>query len=161
MKQSIALVKGQAAIISLIKSIHTAGKNLDGDIQLAGLSVMQHLEEHGDVTLACSLYLAMPKGARKAALSAWLMTFGKMQANTGLTKKEQPFVYARDKVTNLDGAQEAPWFTFKLDKEPDQVFNLSDAIANLIKRVEAASAKGLTVEGVDKLTALRALVPQV
>ncbi len=155
------LIKGQQAILSVIKTIQAAGKTLDQDIQLAGMSVLNHAEEHGDITLACTLYLSMPKGSRKAALSAWLMTNGKLAANTGKNKKEQPFVYSREKITDLANADAAPWYTFKLDKAPDQVFNLGDAINNLIKRVEAATAKGVAVEGYDKLDKLRSLVPQV
>jgi hypothetical protein len=161
MSKSIALVKGQSGILSLIMAIQAAGKVLDQDIQLAGMSVINHAEEHGDITLACALYLAMPKGARKAALAAWLMTFGKLSANTGLTKKEQPFVFDRSKTTDLNGAQQAPWFTFKLDKEPHAVFNLSESIAQLIKRAESAAKKGLVIEGAENLDALRNMIPKV
>ena len=159
--QNLSLVKGQQAILTIIRNIQTSGKLLDQDIQLAGLSVINHAEEHGDITLACTLYLSMPKGSRKAALSAWLMTYGKLMPNTGLTKKEMPFLFDRSKVTDLESANNNPWYTFKLDKAPDQVFNVMDSIANLIKRIESAAAKGVPVEGYEKLDALRKLVPQV
>jgi hypothetical protein len=154
-----ALIEGNKTILGAILRIQTAGKELDDEIQLVGLSCMQHIEVHGDITLACTLYLAMPQGARKAALSAWLMTFGKLEANTGKNKKEQPFTYKRDAVTNLDGAEASPWYTFKLDKTPDAVFNLTESIQRLLQRVDAAVQKGVAIEGIAAVDALRALVP--
>lgn len=153
------LVKGNKAVLALIMQIQANGKLLDDEIQLAGMSVIQHIEEHGDITLACTLYLAVPKGARKAALSAWLMTYGKLVPNTGKNMKEQPFMFKRDGVTDLEGAEQKPWYEFKLDKAPDAVFNLTESIQRLLQRVDAAVQKGVSIEGLESVDALRALVP--
>jgi hypothetical protein len=154
------LIKGNQAILAIISQIQASGKLLDDEIQLAAMSCINHIEEHGDITVACTLYLSMPKGARKAALSAWLMTYGKLEANTGLNKAVQPFTYAKNRSTDLEGGEANPWYGFKKDKAPDAVFNLTESIERLIARVEAAAKKGLTVEGIEAVESLRKLVPQ-
>lgn len=156
-----SLIKGNTAILALIKQIHANGKALDDEIQLAAMSVINHVELHGDTTVVNTLYLAMPKGARKAALSAWLLTHGKLIANKGKGSDLQPFGYNREGKTDLEGGAAKPWYTFKLDKAPSEVFNLLDGIAALIKRAESAAAKGLAIEGGEQLAALRNLAPKV
>lgn len=66
-----------AEINKAIASIHTRGKKLDADIQTAGLSILNHANEHGDSTLADKLVLALPKGSRKLALTEWLLEIGR------------------------------------------------------------------------------------
>ena len=88
-------IMDKAAIEKAIDSIAKTGKKLDGDIQAAAVGCINHIETCGDVRLFNRLFLAMPKGARKGALTQWALAFGKVEANTGDNKKEQPFIYAR------------------------------------------------------------------
>lgn len=144
----IKLMNDAKTIEKAIASIANRGSKLDADIQHCALSVINHVELHGDVTLVNRLYLAMPKGTRKAALSAWLLQFGKVLANTDkASKKELPFVYNKQGKTDMDGAIANPWYNFKQDKAPDEVLNLNDSIKALLKRAESAMKRGVKVEG--------------
>lgn len=147
-----------------IESIQNRGKKLDADIQAAAFSVVCHVAEHGDITLANKLYLAMPKGSRRAALSGYLLAYGKLQANTdSATKAESPFLYNRAKVWSADveaEAQSTQWYDCAApEKAPDQVFDLTKRLESLLKAVATAQAKGQTIQGLDKLDAIKALIP--
>lgn len=150
------LLIGKEAIEKSIVSITNRGKLLDASIQLTGLSCLNHIQLHGDVTVFNTMFLGMPKGSRKAALTEWALAFGKVVANTGDNKKTHPFLYAKERATNLEGAVETPWYEFKLDKAPDEVFDIFKALAIIIKK---ASAEGVTVVGAEHLEALKAIKP--
>lgn len=141
----------KATIESSIKAIATKGKTLDALIQATALSCINHIELHGDVTLFNRLFLAMPKGARKSALTAWALAFAKLVANTGDNKKEQPFSYDKTKATNLPEAAANPWFDFAPDKAPDEVFDVIAALNGLLKK----AGKATTIKGDAVLEALR------
>lgn len=151
------LMTAQVDIEKAITSIATRGKNLDNDIQLCALSVLAHLNEHGDPSLLNRLYNALPKGSRKAAMSAWVMTYGKVKPNEQpLTKKESPFLYNKEGETDLDGATSKPWFEFKKDSTPEEVFNLDASLQSLVKRLENAHKGGKQITlGEGTRTALR------
>jgi hypothetical protein len=82
------------------------------------------------------LYLGVSKGVRKAALTSWLLAHGSIVANTEGNKKEKPFNFTKDKVTNVAAALADPWFAHKPDSNPDEVFDLQKAIAAIIKKAE-------------------------
>lgn len=134
------LIEDAGKIAVAIVGIGKAGLKLDNEIQLVGLSVLNHAEKHGDVTLINKLYLALPRGARKAAMTQWLVAFGKVAANTGDNKKEAPFVYDKTKTTDLAGASQTPWFDFAPDKAPDACFDIAAAVAALLKRASKADS---------------------
>lgn len=122
-----------------IESIRKTGQKLDKLIQDTGLATIEHVEAHGDVRLVNRLYLALPKGARKAAFTEWLLAHAKVQANAGENKKEAPFVYAKEKTTNIAGAVQKPWFDFKPDPAPDQVFDVMKALTALLNKAGKAN----------------------
>lgn len=130
----------KAQIEALIKRISTTGKKLDDDIQQAGLGCLNHIEQHGDITLFNRLYLALPAGARKSALTAWAIEFGRVLPNTGDNKKEAPFVYSRDKATDMAGAASNPWYNFAPDKAPDEVFDIGKALTALLAKAGKAKS---------------------
>lgn len=128
-------------IETTIKRITVNGKKLDGDIQAAAVGCINHIEQCGDVRLFNRLFLALPKGARKSALTGWVLLYGKVIANTdNESKKEQPFVYDKEKTTQLAEAQRNPWFDFAPDKAPDEVFDLNKAVASLLARAGRAES---------------------
>ena len=143
----------KAGIEKAIVSIQKAGKKLDNDIHVAAVSCLDHLDKHGDVRLFNRLYLAMPQGARKSALTAWALAFGKLAANTAENKKEQPFVYAKEKDSNIPEAIAKPWYMFSPDKQPDEVFDVVKALASIISRAGKANSVN-NPELLAKLTAL-------
>lgn len=150
-----AIITDIAKLNKAIDSIASRGKKLDADIQVAGLSAIAHVEKTGDIGPVNRLYLALGKGARKSALVAWLLAYAKVNANAGEDKKDKPFVYARDKVTQLEEADANPWFEFKPEPDPDEVFDLQAAVASLIKR---ASSKKLAAGQDSLVNKLEALV---
>ncbi len=158
--KTLNLIVGQAAIVKAIDSIANRGKKLDSDIQLAGLSVLDHIQQHGDVTLANRLFLALPKGARKLAMAEWFLAFGKLAANMDkATAKDMPFVFAKDKQTDLAGAQELPWYECKPEKAVADAFDVQAEVAKLLKRITAfqQAKPDAEIKGADLIAKLTAL----
>lgn len=148
------LITDQKELVKLIEGIASRGKRLDADIQLAGLSCLQHLADHGDIGQVNRLYLALGKGARKSALTSWLLAYGSVVANDDKgTMGEAPFKYTKEKTTNVEGAMADPWYDHKPDQAPDEVFDLMKAVEAIIKK---AAGKQL-VHG-EILTGLQGLV---
>lgn len=133
------LIIGAAAIDKAIVSIAARGKKLDADIQLAGLSALNHLQEHGDIGPINRLHLALSKGARKAAMLDWASKYGKLSLNVGKDAKETPFLYNKEGKTNLQGANDEPWFDCKPDDEVPTQFSLKQLIAMAIKKEESSA----------------------
>lgn len=154
---SIALIKGAKAIAGLINTIRAEGKVLDDSIQLAAMSVAQHATDHGDVTLACELFKALPKGARAKALTEWLVKYSQLTVNTGIKAKELPFILDRSKALDLQAGNTNPWFNCKPEKHPSEEFDLIKAMEALLTRADSAAKKGLTIKGAEKLIQLRVL----
>lgn len=130
-----------AGISKFIDGIAKRGASLDKDIQTAGVAVLAHLSQHNDVRLVNRLYLALGKGARHAALTSWLLAYGAVDANTDkATKADSPFVFAKDKTTNAQGAAQDPWYSHKPSKAPDTVLDLQAAVRAILKKASKASA---------------------
>ena len=159
------LIIGASAIDKAIASIKNRGAKLDGDIQVAGLSVLAHVDAHGDTTLVDRLYNAMPKGSRRLALAEWLLAYGKveaLQANNPEHKERikagHVFGYAKGKNTDMESAEATPWHEFKKEKDVAEAFDVQAALASLLKRVQGMQAKGVRIEHADKIEALAKLV---
>lgn len=127
------LIKDLAGINKAIKSIANRGAKLDTDIQLAGLSVLAHIDQHGNVEVASKLFDALPKGARRNALAEWMLAFGKLRVLNVKDKADQPalkaglhFGHAKDKATDRAGAEAKPWHQFKQEKSVQAEFNVQD-----------------------------------
>jgi hypothetical protein len=151
------LIVGNDALTSAIGSIKKAGKKLDGMIQVAGLSILNHIQLHGDITQFEALWAAMPQGARKNALAEWAFKFGKLSANTDAnTKSVKPFLFDREKRTDLFGAEDQPWFMFKPEKPVDQEFDFQKLLGMLLAKADKAEAAGLPITGAEQLKAVRA-----
>lgn len=139
-----------------IKSIATRSAKLDQDIQVAALSCISRIAEHGDVRPLNNLRAALGKGHRANALDLWAFEFGKVVANTdSTTKKDAPYIYDKEGVVNLEGASAAPWYEFKPEQDPDQVFNVHAAVRAII-----AKAGKKNVEDAAFLKSLQAFVAQ-
>lgn len=145
-----------------LKMIGTTGVKLDGMIQECGLFALEHAEAHQDLCHVNGLYNALPKGTRKSALTGWLLAFGKVKANTGKDKAERPFAFDKEKETDLDGAAETPWFEFKPDAAPDEVFDLQKAMMALLKKARKLKADGKQIAHAEMLAELeKAATPKV
>ncbi len=159
------LINGAAAIDKAILSIKNRGAKLDVDIQVAGLSVMAHIEAHGDTTLADRLYNAMPKGARRLALAEWMLAFGKVRALSKANKDDaaaiaegRVFAYDKSKSTDMDSAIKTPWHEFRKEKEVAEAFDVQAAVQSLLKRVQNAQGKGVHIEHAELIEKLAKVV---
>jgi hypothetical protein len=156
------LLVGNDNLTAAIGKIKAAGKKLDGMIQVAGLSILNHIQLHGDITQFEALWAAMPQGARKNALAEWAFKFGKISANTDAnTKSEKPFLFDREKKTDLFSAEDQPWFMFKPEKPVDQEFDFAKLMGMLMAKAEKAEAQGLPITGAESLKAVRAAMAAV
>lgn len=122
-----------------IATIASTGAKLDKLIQDTGVSVLEHYAEHKDTGLVNRLFLALPKGARKTALASWLLAHCAVVPNEDpKTKKEQPFLYAKDKTTDPVAAAQDPWYDHKPDKPVDEAFDLQKAVRAMLGKVMKA-----------------------
>lgn len=138
MTTQIKLIVGTQAISKAVVSIKTRGAKLDADIQLAGVSILAHIEEHGNVTLLNDLMAALPKGARKNAMAEWAMANGKVRLNEGPNRKDMPFLYDKARITSIDKAWEKPWYDFAPTPDLIQSFDVQAAVAKILKQVASA-----------------------
>lgn len=142
-----------AQINKAIASIASRGKKLDADIQQTGLSILNHVHEHGDSTLADRLVNALPKGSRKLALTEWLLAFGKLRVlsksnpdDAARIKAGAIFAYDKTKSTDLDSASAKPWYEFKPEASPLTAFDAQAAVQSVLTKLSKAKANGLSIE---------------
>lgn len=147
------LLLGVAAINKAIASIHTRGKRLDNDIQLAALSVINHVEEHRDVTVVNTLIDAMPKGSRVNALREFILQHGKVAYN----EETKDFSFNRDAETDLEGAAAIMWTEFK-PEAPFVPLDLMGSLTKLLKKADKEAAEKGTKFDVNAMNTLRTLV---
>ena len=150
---SVKLIVGTAAIDKAIAAIKNHGAKLDNAIQRAGLSVLAHTAEHGDTGVMDRLVNAMPKSARKLALVEWMLAYGRARKLNPKDKDEaqaikegRVFKFDKERKLDLEGAQEKKWHEFKPEAAVATAFDAQSAVAALLARMKAASAKGLTIE---------------
>lgn len=151
--KAAVLIIGTDAIRAEFKSIAAAGKKLDGRIQVAGLSVLHHINEHGDVTVATQLvnelFGSLSKGHRKQAMVDWLVKFGKVKLNEDVaSKKEKPFLYDKATKTDMEGAAAMPWYDCKPD-DIKQVLDVAKLLAMLVGKTKKEGAQ--IAEGQEEL----------
>lgn len=157
-KQAKALVILDAAgIEAAISSITKSGAKLDALIQQAAVSVVAHIEDCGDITLANRLQVSMPKGSRSNALAAFLLATGKLKARVlpeGASKTakaavaDMPFVFHKEGKTDLVAAQAKPWYEFKKPASVAAEFGEKELKAGIMRLVlqvdKAIIASGLS-----------------
>lgn len=132
-------------------SIQKRGKKLDADIQTAAMSAAYAMQQHGNPMYVNMLFLAMPAGARKAALTDWYLKYAGVVANDGENKKEMPFKHTKDKSVNLEGGAQEPWFECKKEPEPDEVFDVLAALNAIIKKAQGKECDELALKQVENL----------
>jgi hypothetical protein len=137
--------KATTLINKEIALIAAAGTALDARIHTCAVDVAEHFAEYKDVELVNRLYNALSKGARKSAMTEWLLAYTAVIANTEqATKKEAPFVCAKDaagnwtKETDVAGGEAHPWYDCKPDPKPDAVFDFQKMVRAALKKYGAA-----------------------
>jgi hypothetical protein len=134
---SYKLYEGDKAINNVISSIKNHSKKLDNTIHITALSVINHIEKHGDITLAQKLVSAVPGSSRKAALNDWLLKFGKLNYDT----EKKTLTFARDKKTNLEGGMETPFWELEVATEY-KPYDVIKALEAIYRKANQAKARG-------------------
>ena len=139
-------MKPIAEIDKAIKTITTSGAKLDALIQDTAVNVAEHYAQHKDTGLVNRLFLAMPKGSRRNALADWLLKFVAVDVNKAIaTKKEQPFVSAKDdkgvwyKATDALGGAKVMWYDLKPEKRVDEVFDVKASFMRMLRHIEKST----------------------
>lgn len=149
------MAKSSAQLNKQFAFITRAGAKLDAFIQDTAIDTLEHFAEHNDARMVDRLYLALPNGARHAAMGEYILRYFAVVANTDpATKKERPFLNAPDKVNDIDGAKSDKWFNCKPSQSPDQLFDLQAAVRALLKK--AAKSACMVGGNADSLKALAA-----
>lgn len=151
-------VRSTADLKKAIQQWGLRGSKWVKDGQTLALEVLAHIEAHGDVTVANSLYLAIPKGAKASAMAQFLVAFGKLKVNDGDNAKEVPFLFDKSKSTDLAGAKETPWYEFQPDKPLVELFDVQAAAVAFLKRLRKQAKEAQTVEHGALLDALAAVI---
>lgn len=139
-----------------IDGIKTRAKKLDGDIQVAAMSAAAHFAACGDTGFINRLYLALGKGARHVAMTAWVTSFAGVSANEGESKDTQPFVKDANKKVDLEAGEQTPWYDMKASPKPDEVLDILKLTLALIKKA-AKPKEGQEVAHAAMLPELQAL----
>lgn len=147
-----ALLKTTADLDKAIDSIVRRGSKLQDEIQVVGLSLLAHIDQHSNPTQLNRLLVQLPKGLRRNALAEWAAAHGKLSINQGDDKKDKPLVFDAKKSTNLVKAESMHWTTFQPEKDIDQVFDFGKMLAALLNK--AGKAKNL--EGGELLAKVQA-----
>ena len=150
-KLGIVLLDTKAKIEAAIGTISRNGVKLDKLIHQAACSILHHVDQHHDVTLAQRLVDAMPKAGRKNALRDWFLNYGRMQWD----EEKKTFKYYGKGATLLDEAIATPFWDFKAEQEY-KPFDINAALAQLLKRAENARKHGEALPE-DKLAVIQAM----
>lgn len=141
-----------------IKAFAKKAASLDKEAQHLGLSAIQAFAEHGNVFYINRLYLSLGKGARHAAMTAWLLAYGGVKANTADGKDVTPFVKDKDARVDLEGAAYNPWYDFKPSAKPDEVLDYYKLLMAVAKK---KPKEGQEVAHADLLTRLNGILAEV
>lgn len=154
-KAKALVILDAAGIATAITSIVKSGAKLDTLIQQAAVSVIQHIEDCGDITLANRLQVSMPKGSRSNALAAFLLATGKLKVRVlpaGASKAakaavaDMPFEFDKTRTTDMVAALAKPWFEFKKPKSVQAEFGTKE-LKEGIMRLVLATDKAIVASG--------------
>lgn len=162
MTKQIKLIEGKAELVKEFGLLKAAGKKLDDRIQTAGMSVINHVDKHGDITVVDGLMDAMPAGSRKTAMIEWLLAHGKLKQNIidGKVSKDAPWLFNREGKTDLIKGAEFPWFTFKPEKLEEPSFDFQAMLNSLLSKATKAAAAGKEIRGADQLARIQLLLAE-
>jgi hypothetical protein len=154
-------ITSDKSFAAALRAIAKNGAALDEAIQNAGLYALSQVAAHGQNGPANRLYLALPRGARKLALSQWFQAFGALVPNSdAATKEAQPFRVAKKKVTDVTAAANTPWYEFKREPHPSEEFDVLQAIVSQLKRAASAEASGKRIVHPEYLARIAAILPK-
>lgn len=137
----------KAQILGQIKTIGTRGAGLDKLIQHTAEAVVAHMAEHKEASLACKLYLAMPKGSRALALAHWFHAYGSVTVNKGDDSKAIPFKFNMEGTIKLEDGKKKAWYDCKKERElKDEDFDLDAKLYALQAYIRKSQEAGRVTE---------------
>lgn len=145
------LLSDLTSINKAITSINTRGAKLDESIHIAACSVLAHVAQHRDTTIADKLVNAMPKGGRKLALVEFMLAYGTMckldpSKDKDAIKAGRLFKNDDARTLNINDAMAKSWTEFKKESHPITAFDAQSAVKALLDRLNNANAKGMPIE---------------
>jgi hypothetical protein len=143
----VIIMRTTKQLLSAIGTFGTKGTKVKEQAHALGMEVLEHINTHGDVTVADAWLTAIKQSGMKVqAAKAWLALFGKVKSGS---VGEFQIAYAKHKETNLEGADSQPFYDIDSEKKAKQVINEFDAdkaLAALLKRIQSARADGKTIK---------------
>lgn len=134
---ALTLIEDKAVFIKEVENWGKRGTKWAKDGHILAVSALAISAAHGDIGPVNRLYLAMPNGTKREAMTSWLLAYGALMANTdSATKKDKPFIYTKDKEFKVDAGAADPWYNHKPDKAPDEVFDVQKALEAVIKKAQ-------------------------
>lgn len=152
--KELTLIVDQAELKTAITAHGKKRAGMDRETQRLALSAISVFQQHGNVFYINHLYANMGKGARHVALTAWLLEFGGVKANTAEGKTTTPFVKDGDKSVDMIGAAKTPWYDMKPSQAPDQVVDLLKLTLAVIKKAQGEGKQLVHGAMLTELTAL-------
>lgn len=135
MSITIQDVAGITANIGLIRSNSAAVQQL---VHETAVSVLSHVHEHGDTTLAVRLVNAMSSGSRREGLAAWFLKFSgrqmKLAVKEGQWSCELTKGWNKD-LFDLEGSELVDYGDLTKEKPTAKQMDLSDLVKALKKFV--------------------------
>lgn len=152
----VTIIKDASKLNALLDSIKKAGSKLEIDIHTAAVSALDHADLHGDTGFMTRLIDVLPGFARRNALIAWAIAFGKFKPN----EKGDNVEFNKFGKTDLSAGEKSPFWEFK--PEPAfKPFDLQAELAKLVKRAEASLKDERNKLDSDDLIAVRKLAAAV
>lgn len=132
-----------------IKSISTKRASLVTLIQATAIACIRHAHEHGDVTVANELAVAVGAGMKHESMRLYLAEFGPMNPNADAKAKDAaPMIYSKAKLLSgeelaamMAKAEATDWHSFKTEK-PAEEFSFDAMLQALLRKVEKAGKEG-------------------
>lgn len=148
----VTLITEAAKLTAALDTIKTSGAKLEQLVHTAAVSSMHHADQHGDIGFMTRLIDVLPGFARRNALIAWAIAFGKFKPSEDGKSVE----YDKFGKTDLSAAEKTPFWEFK--PEPAfQPFDLQAELAKLLKRAEKSLKDERNSIDSDDLIAVREL----
>lgn len=136
------------SVDQLIAAAITSLKTMRAKVQVASVAVLMHAEKTGDYRKANDLVVGLGNGINKASLQKFFVDFGGLV----LDEEGNTFVGWSGKDTikaNFETAKSTEWWSLK-DAPSYKGFDLSEAIAQLIKRATAEQKKADSLSEEDR-----------
>lgn len=141
---NITILTDAKVLSKAITAIGKLGAKLDESIHAAAVSTLYHAEQHGDVTMAARLVLAMPQSSRRKALILWLQAFGPLKVQNGEDGKFAGFTISKGKKArpfDVDGAMATPFWDFTKERNPAE-FTIEALVSYVQRKLKNAVEQG-------------------